>query len=77
MTENVLTLVEWPNAKITFHQSQCKAPAQPHDWGALGGLWVMPQEQHNFSCRSMGLSLPQGGREGTFQALLGTGTCVL
>lgn len=33
--------------------------------GGSGGPWVMPQEWHNFSCRSVGLSLP---REGTFPA---------
>lgn len=64
IAENVLTSVEWPSAKITFHPSHCKAQAQPCGLGGSGGPWVMPQERHNFSCGSVGLSLPQGGREG-------------
>lgn len=68
MTENILASVERPSAKITFDRPHCKAQAQPCDLGGSGGPWAMPQEQHNLSCVSVALSLPQGGREGSFQA---------
>lgn len=62
-TENILTSVEWPSAKITFHQSYCKAQAQPCD---LGGLWGFPGDApgaaHLLLC--VRGSVPAPGREG-------------